>query len=534
MAASRGGVVVLVAEAGAGKTRLAAAAAEAAAAQGCPVLTGRAVPGANPVPYRALVEAFLGAFRSAPVPDSPDLAGFGAHLGRLVPAWRRADGAAEDSPLLLAEAVVRLLRAHGDGPRLCTGRGRPALGRPGDARRPRLPRRRPARPNRCSAWPRRARRAARRSCSNGWSAATRPRSSASPRWPKTTSTAWWRPAWPPRPRLRAHRFRARPRRRHARSWSRSCSPGLVAAGTLRQEDGLWVASDELTPTVPASLRESIRRRLGLLDPTARRVVGAAALLGRRFDWELLPGIADVDGRAVVDALRAAVDEQIVAVDGDGFVFRHALTREAVARRPPAARAAAARAAAWPAIERAHPGLPGRHLRAGGGAGGGGRCAGSRGRTAGRERPPRARRRGARHRRGARRAAPAGSPRPTSPWPATPTRCSFACSSPRASPSRRASSAARCSPGWRPSTARTCWSASPAPRWPRATWRRPRRTSRHGAGACPAGARARVDAVAAARGARPGAPRRRRAARSGRAGRGRTRRRSPTCSARRWR
>jgi predicted ATPase len=117
MAAGRGGVVGLVAGAGAGKTRLAAAAAEAAAARGCPVLTGRAVPGPNAVPYRALVEAFLGAFRSAPVPDSPALAGLGGHLGRLVPGWRRDDvvQAAEDSPLLLAEAIVRLLRAHGDG-----------------------------------------------------------------------------------------------------------------------------------------------------------------------------------------------------------------------------------------------------------------------------------------------------------------------------------------------------------------------------------------------------------------------------------
>src|SRR5690348_18349650 len=96
MAAGRGGVVGLVAEAGAGKTRLAAAAAEVAVARGCPVLTGRAVPGPNPVPYRALVEAFLGAFRSAPVPDSTDLAGLGAQLGRLVPAWRR-DATAEDS-----------------------------------------------------------------------------------------------------------------------------------------------------------------------------------------------------------------------------------------------------------------------------------------------------------------------------------------------------------------------------------------------------------------------------------------------------
>ncbi len=138
--------------------------------------------------------------------------------------------------------------------------------------------------------------------------------------------------------------------------------GLVAAGTLHREDGLWVTGDELTPTVPASLRESIRRRVGLLDATARRVVGAAAMLGRRFDWELLPGIADVDGLAVVDALRAAVDAQIVAVDGrsgsGGFVFRHALTREAVLGDllPPERRRLAQQA--WPAVERANPGLPG--------------------------------------------------------------------------------------------------------------------------------------------------------------------------------
>ncbi len=50
MADGRGGVVVLVAEGRAGKTRLAAAATESAAARGCPVLTGRAVPGPNPCP----------------------------------------------------------------------------------------------------------------------------------------------------------------------------------------------------------------------------------------------------------------------------------------------------------------------------------------------------------------------------------------------------------------------------------------------------------------------------------------------------
>ena len=95
-----------------------------------------------------------------------------------------------------------------------------------------------------------------------------------------------------------------------------------------------------------------------LDPTARRIIRAAALLGRRFDWELLPGVAEVDGRAAVEALRAAVDAQIVEVEGDGFLFRHALSREAVLGEllPPERRDLASRA--WPAIERANPGLPG--------------------------------------------------------------------------------------------------------------------------------------------------------------------------------
>ena len=137
--------------------------------------------------------------------------------------------------------------------------------------------------------------------------------------------------------------------------------GLVSSGELYQEAGRWTTSGPLTPTVPASLRESIQRRLDALDPVARRVLGAAALLGRAFDWELLPGIAEVDGRAAVEGLRAAVAEQLIEVDGPGFRFRHALTREAVLHDllPPERRDLASRA--WPAHERAHPTLPGPTL-----------------------------------------------------------------------------------------------------------------------------------------------------------------------------
>ncbi len=356
-------MVVLVADAGTGKTRLAGVAADAAADRGWPVLTGRAVPGTHPVPYRALVEAFLAAFRAAPAPDSPELAGLGAHLGRLVPGWRtdqaaERDGARgpDDSPLLLAEAVVRLLRAHGDGrgcllvledlhwaepetlaaldylgdalrtePVLCVATARPENGAAELLER--LERRDP-----------------------GAIVRIGPLTGDDVDRMVAACLATPTPAG-----LAAF---VRTHGDHNPFLVEELLAGLFAAGTLRHEAGRWTSHGELTPTVPASLRASIGRRLALLDATARHVVGAAAVLGRRFDWELLPGIADVDGRAVVDALRAAVDEQIVAVEGNGFVFRHSLTREAVLGDllPPVRLQLARRA--WPVIERANPGLPG--------------------------------------------------------------------------------------------------------------------------------------------------------------------------------
>jgi hypothetical protein len=134
--------------------------------------------------------------------------------------------------------------------------------------------------------------------------------------------------------------------------------GLAASGALTFRDDRWTATGPLTPTVPFDFGQTVRRRLSTLDDTTRRVVTAAALLGRRFDWELLPGIAEVDGRAVVDGLRQAVHEQLVEVEGSAFTFRHALTREAVLAEllPPERRDLARRA--WPAVVRAHPGLPG--------------------------------------------------------------------------------------------------------------------------------------------------------------------------------
>lgn len=353
LSSRRGGVVLLRGDAGAGKSRLVQ---EMATEVPGLVLSGRAVPGETPVPFRPLAEAFLAAFRARPIPQDPSLAGFEGQMARLMPGWS-AVTPADDSLLLLGEAVVRVLAVlSADGPCvlvledlhwaddetlavldhladalrheavLCVGTTRP------DHRMgvllERLERRTPGTLIEVGALDDASVDRMVGSClataeaPAGLSDFVRLHSDGSP------------------------------------FLVEELLAGLATSGTLSCVGGRWEISGPLNPTLPASFRESIQRRLGELDDAARQVLGAAALLGRRFDWELLPGIADVDGRSVVAAMRSAVTEQLIEPVGDGFRFRHALTREAVLADllPPERRALAARA--WPAVERAHPGLPG--------------------------------------------------------------------------------------------------------------------------------------------------------------------------------
>jgi len=361
LAEGRGGVVALVGEAGAGKSLLARQATDGASAAGLRVLEGRAVPGASPLPFRPLTEAFLAAFRTEAPPDDRSLGGFGTHLGRLVPAWRDdTRTAAEESPVLLGEAVVRLLAVHGQEegtvllledlhwadaetiavldyladalrsePVLCLVTSRP--GGAADEVLARLGRRDPTAVVSVDALSETEVDRMLAACLSG---AT----------PAGDLSAFVRTHSDGNPFL-----------------IEELLAGLASSGALQLDAGGWRTTGALTPTVPASLRDSIHRRLTTLDPSARRVLGAAALLGRSFAWELLPGVAEVDGAAAVEGLRAAVGEQLIEVDGTAFTFRHALTREAVLAEllPPERRDLATRA--WPAHERANPDLPGPTL-----------------------------------------------------------------------------------------------------------------------------------------------------------------------------
>jgi DNA-binding CsgD family transcriptional regulator len=98
------------------------------------------------------------------------------------------------------------------------------------------------------------------------------------------------------------------------------------------EEFIGVMRDGSDPDrLPDSIRELLLARLSTTTPEIQvllRAVSAAA--GRPTGDELLAMVTGQDRQTRQESLRAAVEHQLLAVDDSGgFVFRHALTREAV-------------------------------------------------------------------------------------------------------------------------------------------------------------------------------------------------------------
>ena len=356
----RGGTVFLVGEAGVGKSRLARAARDAADARECRVLLGRAVPAGSPVPYRPLAEALHSVLRSGGLPDAPELQPFLPALGRLVPEWGLDAGQLEDSVVTRGEAVLRVLRV--------LGQDRGSLLVLEDLH---------------------------------WADADTlavVEYLADNLAPEPVALVVTLRAEQSDALVLAHALRAR----HVAAvlaveplpdelvgdMAAAClgepPPSDVEALLRTQADGLPFLVEELlaalvdtsalartdegwelrgTPesAAPWTFVQTVRQRLEGLDRDDRRVLAAAAVVGRSFDWTLLPAVTGLDQHRVVESLKAAVSAQLVSepLDAPGqYRFRHALTREAVldsllsAERQLTARAALA------AVHELHPDLGG--------------------------------------------------------------------------------------------------------------------------------------------------------------------------------
>jgi DNA-binding NarL/FixJ family response regulator len=357
---SRGGTVFLTGEAGIGKSRLVRETARMAGMNGLPALTGRAVAGGVPTPFRPFAEALTSAGRVHGLPASAELDPFRPALGRLVPQWRQPpEPAADESLVFLGEAVLRLLRvlARDTGcvlvledlhwadqetlalleyladnlsaeRVLCVGTLRDEEG--GEAA------------------------GLARVLEARGSAAVLPLGCLDPAAMTQMALACIGADNLPD---EVHAFLAE-RAEGIPFLVEEVLAGLIGAQALTEQDGRWYAADLVASGVPATFAETVRRRLAAAGPDARQVIAAAAVLGRRFDWDLLGPAVGLARAAVAEGLRRGVDLQLIETDRESFRFRHALTHEAVLATllPPERVLLAGLALA--AVEAAHPGLPG--------------------------------------------------------------------------------------------------------------------------------------------------------------------------------
>ncbi len=107
---------------------------------------------------------------------------------------------------------------------------------------------------------------------------------------------------------------------------------LVAAGEVVDDGGVWRWSARPVESwrLPRSLYEAVQERVARLSSSARELLTLAAVMGRRFDFELLQRAAQVDERALLALVKELVAARMVVEEaGDRFAFRHALTRQAV-------------------------------------------------------------------------------------------------------------------------------------------------------------------------------------------------------------
>jgi DNA-binding CsgD family transcriptional regulator len=360
-AEGHGSAVFVTGDAGVGKSRLAKDVIATAAERGCQLMTGRATQSAVPVPYRPIAEALLGAARTGLMPDMPGISDYRAALGMLVPEWRSpADSRTEVTPVVIGEAILRMLTQPGPGGVLLledlhwadpetlavveyladNAAGASAL---------------------CVITLRDTGPSA---CLNLLQAATARRVAERIAVPRLSAGSVRQMA------AACLDIEDVPASVHRLLADCDGLPfaveeilaAAVSSGELARDARGWHVNSDISTGVPDSIAGSVRSRLAALGPEASGVIVSAAVLGRQFDWALLPGVAGVDDAVALDALQQAREVQLIepaaSERAGAFRFRHSLTRDSILADllPPDVVARSAEAAT--AIERAYPGLPG--------------------------------------------------------------------------------------------------------------------------------------------------------------------------------
>ncbi len=358
----RGSIAFLTGDPGVGKSRLAREVMSLAAARGFYVVTGRAVESATPLPFRPVTEALMKIARTDGIPHSPEIADYRPALASLVPGWSGEAAAvpAEISPLILGEALIRLLSVYG-GPGTVLVLEDIQWADPDTlAIVQYLADNLAGKRVFCLATLRASEPSAGRETVQSIHAR---RAAPVIEVPRLTE--------PEVEQLAACCLGVQDAPKEVTKRLLADCDGLpfaveeilaaaAASGEIVREPDGWQVNEDITTGVPASIVGSVRRRLTALGPEVASLIVAAAVLGRQFDWKLLPRLTGVTEAAALGGLDQARAMQLIepCPGTDRFRFRHSLTRDAIVSDllPPDLASRSARAAA--AIEDDHPGMPG--------------------------------------------------------------------------------------------------------------------------------------------------------------------------------
>ncbi|MCA2220176.1 ATP-binding protein [Nonomuraea aurantiaca] len=339
-AGGRGTSVMVIGEAGIGKSRLLAEVSARASAAGMEVLQGRAVPAGGT--YRALATALVGRLRDAGLADDAEVRPYRAALGRLIPDFGSA-GSAEpmvDPAVLVGEGALRLLRAVGAG-------GGCVLV---------LDDLHWADPDTLAVLEYLVEQVVDQRVLICGAARDEPRTA------DQIERIGRRPAVRV---LRPARLDAAEVAELAADRAGARLGAAMAGFVVERCDGLPLLVEELTaglrragvdlaapegPTpdigVPPTLRALVGERMAALADEHRRVLNVAAVVGADLGWDVIASVAGVDEAALLAGLRAAAEAHLLHAEAEELTWRHALTREAVrAALLPPERAAIARSAA---------------------------------------------------------------------------------------------------------------------------------------------------------------------------------------------
>lgn len=116
---------------------------------------------------------------------------------------------------------------------------------------------------------------------------------------------------------------------------------LVASGDITYTHGGWDLKPVSELHIPRSAQVAVQQRISSISPTARQVLGIAAVAGRRFDFDLLQQLTGLGEAELLQTIKELIKAQLVVEESadkkpalsvgltQGFAFRHALTRQAM-------------------------------------------------------------------------------------------------------------------------------------------------------------------------------------------------------------